>query len=93
MIEGKTKSGFHYSIPEEALDDMELVDALSEMDDGNITSYRYAMKALLGEDQRKELYEFLRDKKTGRVSARAVFKAFSEILTNAKDQTNDIKHS
>lgn len=85
MIEGKTSSGFKYKIADDALDDMELLDALAEMDEGSSTSYRYAIKALLGEDQRKALYEHVRDKKTGRVSAKAVFRAFAEVLNSAKE--------
>lgn len=92
MIEGKTKSGFKYKIADDALDDMELLDALSEMDEGSSTSYRYAIKALLGEDQRKALYEHVRNKKTGRVSAKAVFKEFAEVLTSAKENIS-VKNS
>ena len=89
MIKGTTSSGFEYSIKNDALDDMELLDALVEMDEGSATSYRYAIKALLGEEQRKALYEHVRNKKTGRVSAKAVFKEFAEVLTTAK---GDVKN-
>lgn len=93
MIEGRTKSGFQYSINDDALDDMELIDALADMDDGEVTSYRYALKSLLGEDQRKALYEHIRSKKTGRVSAKAVFTAFVEILNDAKEKSANVKNS
>lgn len=92
MIKGTTSSGFEYEIENDALDDMELLDALVEMDEGAVTSYRYAIKALLGEDQRKALYEHVRNKKTGRVSAKAVFKEFGEVLTSAKEE-NAVKNS
>lgn len=90
MIKGTTSSGFEYEIEDEALDDMELLDALVDMDEGSTSSYRYAIKALLGEEQRKALYEHVRNKKTGRVSAKAVFKEFAEVLTSAK---GDVKNS
>lgn len=85
MIEGVTKSGFKFAISDDALDDMELLDALSDMDEGKVASYKYAISALLGEEQRKALYEHVRDKKTGRVSAKKVFTAFAEILNAAKE--------
>ena len=85
MIEGVTSNGFHYSISDEALDDMELLDALIDMDEGNAAAYKKAVVLLLGEDQKKELYEFLRDKGTKRVSAKAVAAAFKDILEDAKD--------
>ena len=92
MIKGTTSSGFNYEIPDDALDDMELLDALVDMDEGSSTSYRYAIKALLGEEQRQALYEHVRNKKTGRVSAKAVFKEFAEVLTSAKED-NGVKNS
>jgi hypothetical protein len=85
MIEGKTSTGFVYKIDDDVLDDMELLDALIDMDNGDMSSYRYAIKALLGEEQRKALYEHVRDKKTGRVSAKKVFEAFAEVLNSAKE--------
>lgn len=85
MIEGKTSTGFVYKIDDDVLDDMELLDALVDMDNGDMSSYRYAIKALLGEEQRKALYEHVRDKKTGRVSAKKVFEAFAEVLNSAKE--------
>lgn len=92
MIEGKTSTGFSYKIQDDVLDDMELLDALIDMDNGDMSSYRYAIKALLGEEQRKALYEHVRDKKTGRVSAKKVFEAFAEVLNSAKEN-QEIKNS
>ena len=46
MIEGKTSTGFSYKIQDDVLDDMELLDALVDMDNGDMSSYRYAIKAL-----------------------------------------------
>lgn len=87
MIEGITKNGFKYSISDEALDDMELLDALTELDEGKTTAYKQAISSLLGEDQRKALYEHVRNKDTGRVSAKKVFEAFAEILESAKENS------
>ena len=92
MIEGKTSTGFVYKIDDDVLDDMELLDALIDMDNDDMSSYRYAIKALLGEEQRKALYEHVRDKKTGRVSAKKVFEAFAEVLNSAKENQK-IKNS
>ena len=92
MIEGTTSNGFRYSIAEHALDDMELLDALVDMDEGNAKGYKNAVTALLGEDQRKRLYDFLRNKKTGRVSAKAVTTAFADILKDASDNNKAVKN-
>ena len=75
----KTSTGFEFTVPEGVADDMELLDALIDIDDGNLSGLRKAMTMLLGEDQRKALYEHCRSK-TGRVSASAVLGAFKEIL-------------
>lgn len=91
MIEGTTSNGFHYSIEEDALDDMELLDALVDMDEGNARGYKNAVAALLGEAQRKRLYDFLRNRTTGRVSAKAVTTAFADILRDASNN-NAVKN-
>lgn len=80
MIEGKTKSGFAYSIDEENVD-QEFLDALSEAEDGDPLKVSKALKLLLGDEQRKKLYDHLRNKK-GRVPIKDVMDAFTDILAN-----------
>lgn len=92
MISGTTKSGFTYSIEDDALDDQELLDAFMDMDNGNLSAYREAIVRLLGKEQKERLYNFLRDKETKRVSAKAVAEAFAEILGDATERSNAVKN-
>lgn len=80
MIEGKTKSGFTYSIEDDNVD-QEFLDALSEAEDGDSLKVSKALRLLLGEDQRKRLYDYLRNDK-GKVPIKDVMEAFSDILAN-----------
>ena len=57
MIEGRTKSGFEYSIEEDNID-QELLDALAEADDGNPLKISKVIRLMLGDEQRKRLYGF-----------------------------------
>ena len=80
MIEGKTKSGFAYSIEEDRID-QEFLDALAEADDGNPLKISKAIRLMLGDEQRGRLYDHLRDEK-GHVPIPKVMEAFRDILAN-----------
>ena len=80
MIEGKTKRGFAYAIAEEHVD-QEFLDALAEAEDGQPLKVSKALRLLLGEEQRKKLYDHLRNDK-GKVPIDAVMEAFYDILSN-----------
>lgn len=80
MIEGKTQSGFVYAIDENNVD-QEFLDALSEAEEGNPLKVSKALRLLLGEEQRKRLYDHLRNEK-GKVPVQAVSEAFRDILAN-----------
>ena len=84
MLTGTTSSGFHWEIEEDALDDMELLDALTDWDAGKETGAISACRLLLGDQQRKALYDHLRGE-NGRVKATAVLTAVNEILTALQD--------
>ena len=77
MLEGKTKSGFSFSIEDNVLDDMRLVDALAEID-ANPMAISKVVQLLLG-DQRNALYAHLaRD--DGSVPVEAVVEAVMDIF-------------
>lgn len=73
MIAGKTASGFEFSVEEDALNDMELLDALEE------ARLSTACSLLLGKEQRGRLYEHLRNEK-GRVPVDRVSSELLEII-------------
>lgn len=74
-----TQSGFTCELPENAADNMELVDALAEMQgDSDILAVSRVLRLLLGNDNRKALYDHLRV--DGRVPIEAVTAEISDIF-------------
>lgn len=80
MVEGKTKSGFLFALDENAVNNMELVDALAETEDDNPIAISRACLLLLGKDMRKNLYDHLRND-DGRVPVDAVSQELIEIFS------------
>ena len=78
-MEGKTSTGFEFTVAEGANDDMELLDALVDLDEGNISGMRKVLVRLLGEDGRKALYEHCRDK-SGRVPVTRIVEEIKDIF-------------
>ncbi len=87
ILRGKTESGFDYAIDEKDLDNMELVDALAETDDGDSLALSRVSLLLLGKEQRKRLYDFIRDE-SGRVPAAEFGKSLKEIFESIKHLKN-----
>lgn len=86
MLAGVTKSGFHYEITDDRLNNMELVDALSEFDetenDGDkaIVLSRVC-RLMLGSKQKTALYNHLREPE-GNVPIDKVLAEVMDIITN-----------
>lgn len=79
MFKGKTKSGFHYQIPEDVYDDIELVESLAQMYAGDLTAVPTVIEMVLGKEQKKQLYDHLRDDR-GRTKATLVMNEMEEML-------------
>lgn len=77
-MQGKTKSGFSYDIPENVFDNMELIDAIAESGENDLAVSR-VVKLLLGGEGRKKLYDHLRGE-DGRVPVKAVVDTVVEIF-------------
>lgn len=75
---GETKSGFHYELEDDALEDMELLDALSELGEASGAASRVVVR-LLGKQQRKALYDHIRDE-NGKVRPAKVMEEISDIF-------------
>lgn len=71
MISGKTDSGFVFDIEEAVLDDMELLDELIELDNGNVLKIGATVEKILGKDGKKKLYDHVRNE-NGRVPAELI---------------------
>jgi len=90
MITGTTKSGFSFEIPEEAKDDMELLEGLINIDKGDLRSIPTVLILLLGAEQKKALYEHCRD--NGRVSSKKVLTELTEIFNATKSGESEVKN-
>lgn len=84
MIEGKTASGFAFTVDPSEIDDIEFLERLGEAGD-DITKMPAIMKELLGAEQRDRMYDFLREKESGKVRIGAAIELFQEILTIANE--------
>ena len=88
MLRGKTSTGFEFEINEAELDDMEFLDALAEVEENPLTFSKVCQK-LLGTEQKKRLYNHLRDK-NGKVPIAKVSEAVEEIMMLSGE---DVKNS
>lgn len=80
------QNGFKCSIDDQRLDDMELLEDLVEVDEGNVMKLPAVINKILGVEQKKKLYDKVRDKKTGTVSSIAVADALQEIMETMSEQ-------
>lgn len=87
MISGVTKNGFAFEITDERVDNMELIDALADIDDGNLLAVSKVLTLLLGPEQKKKMYDFVRTE-DGIVSAQTVSEMIVEILATKKETKN-----
>lgn len=78
MKEIKLASGLTLSIDEGIMDDMEILDALAELEEGNGAAISKLCIRLLGADEKKKLYDHLRE--NGRVKVTSVTAAITEIF-------------
>lgn len=83
-----TKSGFTCEIDKGVLDNMELVDALAEMNSGDPLAFPVVCKLVLGKETRAKLYDHLR-KEDGRVPTEDVDRELSEIMQAMGDQAKN----
>lgn len=80
-IQGVTETGFKYTINNDVMDNMEILDCLGEIDT-DPTAISKMLTLVLGDEQKKALYEHCRGE-NGVVSARQVASNLGQILTGA----------
>lgn len=78
MKEITTTSGFSISIDADTLDNMELVEAMAELNEDDLAMPKVAAM-VLGKDGKKQLYDHLRTEK-GNVPVKAFTDELAEIL-------------
>ena len=73
------ENGLELEVNENSLNNMELLDALEEMTEGDELSMSKVVKLMLGKENRKKLYDSIRHK-DGRVPLEDVDKCITEIM-------------
>ena len=74
----KLENGLTLEIDEKAMDDMELLETLVDLDEGKPAAIPRVGKHLLGDEQMKKLYDHIRE--DGRVPISKYSEAIKEIL-------------
>lgn len=77
----KTKSGFEFEIDKDRLDDWELVERMTSMDENDPKGYMQIVIDMLGADQYQALKDFLRVKE-GRVRITSMKREMDEIFNH-----------
>ena len=57
MIKGKTSNGFEYEVDETAIRNIEVLDHLAELDDGNLIALPKLLKLMFSKEDKKRLYQ------------------------------------
>jgi len=83
MVKGVTRSGFEFEAAEDIANDMELFEALSDLDGGDYSALVPVCRIVLG-TQKKALYEHLR-KQYGKVPIDKVYEEITDIFGALKD--------
>ena len=73
------ENGLELEVNENSLNNMELLDALEEMTEGDELSMSKVVKLMLGKENRKKLYDSIR-LKDGRVPLEGIDKCLTEIM-------------
>ncbi|MDD6742206.1 MAG: hypothetical protein PUE22_01675 [Roseburia porci] len=87
MLTGNTKSGFQFKIEDQALDDYEILEMLTEIDDGNGVLVPKMIERLLGKEQKEALKEHLRNKE-GKVSTQNMMIEVMDIFKSSNEGKN-----
>lgn len=79
MIKGITSTGFEFELEDEVLDDYELLEVITEVDEGKLGLVTKMVSLLLGEEQKELLKNHIR-KDSGKVSTNKILEEVSEIF-------------
>lgn len=74
-----TKSGFCCEVNENAADDLEFLDIICEIDDGNVRAYRKMLNKLLSGGDQERLFSHIRTE-DGRIPLSALDRELTEIV-------------
>ena len=88
MISGKTKSGFEFTISKARLENYELIESLSEVDENPLLLPK-TVNLLLGKEQAVKLKDHLRDKE-GLVPTDKLTDEIMEIFQSQSETKNSL---
>ena len=87
MLQGKTESGFEFQIKKAALNNMELVEGFVEVDKGHIEKIPSVLEMLLGNEEKKKIYDHVRTN-DGFVPMDSLVKELKQIIEVSKELKN-----
>ena len=87
IIKGTTTSGFAFEIDKTRIDDMEFIDTLAELKQGDYLAISRVADFLLGKEQKKALYEHIR-KQHGTAKVSVFGDEITEILSYREETKN-----
>lgn len=79
MIKGKTESGFEFTVDENKVNDMRVIDAMVEVEDGNLGGISRLINLILDPAQKKAFYKHIA-LENGRVPLDVASQEIFEIL-------------
>ena len=82
MLKGKTQSGFEFEVPDESLNNYDMIEVLADVD-ANALLLPKLVKMLLGEEQAKRLTDHVRTDK-GNVPLDAISVEIMEIFKSGQ---------
>lgn len=88
MVKGTTDTGFSFEIEEENLDDMEFIETLAAISNGDNGKLPLFLVQFLGAEQKKRLYDHCRDEK-GRARMSRVQNEIVGIFRAIKESAGD----
>lgn len=87
MIEGTLKNGFKYQIEEEKLDDWEIIENLSDIENGKYYIIVDVARKILGDEQYNKLKDAVRTKE-GKINTQDMYDAITELMSKNQDTKN-----
>ena len=83
MIEGRTRTGFEFSVDEDIIRDMEFVELAAEAQDNGLLLPRL-IEMVVGKEQKKAMYDHVRNE-NGRVLMEKVNAEFEDVIEAIKE--------
>lgn len=78
MVQGKTRTGFDFTVDEAVMNDMELIDALADSMSENPLAFSIVCTKIFGAEQKKRLYEHCRT--DGRVPVEMISEEIADVF-------------